>query len=136
MHTKANDWMIQVRRIYDKSQPDDNVYLILVDRLWPRGIRKDRVRVDLWLKEIAPSDRLRRWFGHAPARWEKFKQRYFEELNSKADLVQVILDKSKSAPVCLLYGAKDEEHNNAVALKKFLDLKLGQPNNTMIKVKS
>ena len=69
MRTKANGWMIQVRRIYDKTQPDDNVYLILVDRLWPRGLRKDRVRINLWLKEIAPSDLLRRWFGHDPARW-------------------------------------------------------------------
>ena len=136
MRTKANGWMIQVRRIYDKTQPDDNVYLILVDRLWPRGLRKDRVRIDLWLKEIAPSDRLRRWFGHDPAKWVRFKDRYFAELNSKTDLVKAILDKSKSAPVCLLYGAKDQEHNNAVALKEFLELKLGQPDNTIIKVKS
>jgi uncharacterized protein YeaO (DUF488 family) len=128
--------MIQVRRIYDKSHPDDNVYLILVDRLWPRGIRKDRVRIDLWLKEIAPSDRLRRWFGHDPARWVRFKDRYFAELNSKTELVKAILDKSKSSPICLLYGAKDQEHNNAVALKEFLELKRGQPNNTVIKVKS
>lgn len=128
--------MIQVRRIYDKSLPDDNTYLILVDRLWPRGMRKDRVRVDLWLKEIAPSDRLRKWFGHNPVRWNQFKDRYFAELSLKTDLVQVILDKSKNAPVCLLYGAKDEEHNNAVALKEFLELKPGQPNNTMIRVKT
>lgn len=136
MRTKASGWMIQVRRIYDKTQPDDNVYLILVDRLWPRGLRKDRVRIDLWLKEIAPSDRLRRWFGHDPAKWVRFKDRYFAELNSKTDLVKAILDKSKSAPVCLLYGAKDQEHNNAVALREFSELKLGQPNNTIIKVKS
>ena len=136
MHIKANTRMIQVRRIYDRSLPDDNVYLILVDRLWPRGISKDRVRVDLWLKEIAPSDGLRRWFGHNPARWNKFRDRYFAELRSKPELVKVILDKSKISPVCLLYGAKDEEHNNAVALKEFLDLKLDQPKSAMINIKN
>lgn len=111
--------------------PEDDVYLILVDRLWPRGITKDRARVDLWLKDIAPSDRLRKWFGHNPARWDKFKDRYFAELRTKADLVQVILDKSMNVPVCLLYGAKDEEYNNAVALKEFLDSRLDQADSVM-----
>jgi uncharacterized protein YeaO (DUF488 family) len=100
-----------------------------------RGIRTDHVRVDLWLKEIAPSGQLRRWFGHDPARWNKFKARYFAELDTKAELVQVILDKSKNGPVCLLYGAKDEEHNNALALKEFLDLKLDQPTSALTELK-
>jgi uncharacterized protein YeaO (DUF488 family) len=128
--------MIQIKRIYNKSLPSDNVYLILVDRIWPRGIRKDRVRVDLWLKEIAPSDRLGRWFGHDPTRWNQFKERYFAELDAKTELVQAILDKSKNEPVCLLYGAKDKDHNNAVALKEFLDFKLDQPTSTLTKLKT
>jgi uncharacterized protein YeaO (DUF488 family) len=118
--------MIRIERIYSKSLSHDNVYYtILVDRLWPRGIRKDQVRVDLWLKDIAPSDRLRRWFGHDPAKWDEFKKRYFAELETKEELVRVILDKAKNGPVCLLYGARDEKHNDAVALKELLDLKLG-----------
>jgi uncharacterized protein YeaO (DUF488 family) len=118
--------MIRIERIYSKSLSHDNVYYtILVDRLWPRGIRKDQVRVDLWLKDIAPSDRLRRWFGHDPAKWDEFKKRYFAELETKEELVRVILDKAKNGPVCLLYGARDEKHNDAVALKELLDFKFG-----------
>lgn len=118
--------MIRIERIYSKSLSHDNVYYtILVDRLWPRGIRKDQVRVDLWLKDIAPSDRLRRWFGHDPAKWDEFKKRYFAELDTKEELVRVILDKAKNGPVCLLYGARDEKHNDAVALKELLDFKFG-----------
>ena len=118
--------MIIIKRIYSKSLSYDNAYFtILVDRLWPRGIRKDQVRIDLWLKDIAPSDQLRRWFGHDPAKWDEFKKRYFAELNTKKELVRVILDKAKNGPVCLLYGARDEKHNDAVALKELLDLKLG-----------
>ena len=118
--------MIQIRRIYDKSlSQDDHCFAILVDRLWPRGIRKDKVRVDLWLKDIAPSDKLRRWFGHDPAKWNEFREKYFAELDSKSELVQVILDKAKKGSICLLYGAKDEKYNNAVALKELLDHMLG-----------
>ena len=119
--------MIQIRRIYDKSLPhdDDLGFTILVDRLWPRGLRKDKVRVDLWLKDIAPSDQLRRWFGHDPAKWDEFRERYLAELDSKSELVQVILDKAKKGSICLLYGAKDETHNDAVVLKELLDYRLG-----------
>ena len=118
--------MIQIRRIYDKSlSQDDHCFAILVDRLWPRGIRKDKVRVDLWLKDIAPSDKLRKWFGHDPAKWDAFREKYFAELDSKSELVQVILNKAKKGSICLLYGAKDEKHNNAVALKELLDHRLG-----------
>lgn len=118
--------MIIIKRIYSKSLSYDNAYFtILVDRLWPRGIRKDQVRVDLWLRDIAPSHQLRRWFGHDPAKWDEFKKRYFAELDTKEELVRVILDKAKNGPVCLLYGARDEKHNDAVALKELLDSKLG-----------
>ena len=117
--------MIHVRRVYDKSLSSDNIgYAILVDRLWPRGLRNDEGEVDLWLKDIAPSTQLRRWFGHDPANWDVFKQRYFAELKSKTELVQIILEKAKKGSVCLLYGAKDERHNNAVALKELLDYRL------------
>ena len=94
------------------------------------------MRVAHWLKEIAPSEELRRWFGHDPARWNESKARYFAELDTKTELVQVILDKSKTGPVCLLYGAKDEEHNNAVALKESLDFKLDQPTDGLTKLKT
>jgi uncharacterized protein YeaO (DUF488 family) len=118
--------MIIIKRIYSKSLSYDNAYFtILVDRLWPRGIRKDQVRVDLWLRDIAPSHQLRRWFGHDPAKWDEFKKRYFAELDTKEELVRVILDKVKNGPVCLLYGARDEKYNDAVALKELLDSKLG-----------
>jgi uncharacterized protein YeaO (DUF488 family) len=118
--------MIIIKRIYSKSLSYDNAYFtILVDRLWPRGIRKDQVRVDLWLRDIAPSHELRRWFGHDPAKWDEFKKRYFAELDTKEELIRVILDKAKNGPVCLLYGARDEKHNDAVALKELLDSKLG-----------
>jgi uncharacterized protein YeaO (DUF488 family) len=118
--------MIIIKRIYSKSLSYDNAYFtILVDRLWPRGIRKDQVRIDLWLRDIAPSHQLRRWFGHDPAKWDEFKKRYFAELDTKEELIRVILDKAKNGPVCLLYGARDEKHNDAVALKELLDSKLG-----------
>jgi uncharacterized protein YeaO (DUF488 family) len=118
--------MIHIKRVYEKSLSSDNIgYMILVDRLWPRGLARDKVRVDLWLKDIAPSDQLRRWFGHDPAKWEAFKERYFAELESKPELVQIILDEAKGHSICLLYGAKDETHNNAVALKELLDRRLG-----------
>jgi uncharacterized protein YeaO (DUF488 family) len=118
--------MIHIKRIYDKPLSSDNIgYMILVDRLWPRGLAKDKVRVDLWIKDIAPSDQLRRWFGHDPAKWGAFKEKYFAELESKPELVQIILDKAKERSICLLFGAKNETHNNAVALKELLDNRRG-----------
>lgn len=129
--------MIQIKRTYSKSLPHDNLYFaVLVDRLWPRGLRKDQVKVDLWLKDIAPSGQLRKWFGHDPARWSEFRERYFAELDNKAELVQVILDKAKNGSVCLLYGARDETHDNAVALKEFLDLKLDHATEALTKRKA
>jgi uncharacterized protein YeaO (DUF488 family) len=117
--------MIHTKRVYDKSLCSDTGYTILVDRLWPRGLRKDEVVIDLWLKDISPSTQLRRWFGHDPGKWDEFKERYFEELKSKMALVETILEKAKKGSICLLYGAKDEKHNNAVALKELLDHRLG-----------
>jgi uncharacterized protein YeaO (DUF488 family) len=113
---------IIVKRIYDKPRGNDT-FRILIDRLWPRGLSKNEVKVDLWEKDIAPSDSLRKWFSHDPKRWHKFKARYFEELEKNDESLNTILDKVKKESVTLLYGAKDEKFNNAVALKEYLDKK-------------
>ena len=92
----------------------------MVDRLWPRGLRKDEVVVDEWMKEIAPRSGLRKWFGHDPAKWEEFKKRYGKELEDKKGLVEGLRKDARRGTVTLLYSAKDAEHNNAVALKDLL----------------
>ncbi|BAB66672.1 hypothetical protein STK_15940 [Sulfurisphaera tokodaii str. 7] len=109
--------MLKIKRIYDPVEKDDGIR-ILVDRLWPRGVRKDKV--DVWLKDIAPSDELRTWFNHDPNKWEEFKKKYFEELskNPKLDILLQLIKKGEN--VTLLYTSKSP-YNNAVALKEFLD---------------
>lgn len=96
-------------------------YRVLVDRLWPRGISKDDADLDEWCKNLAPSDKLRKWFGHDPERWPEFVQRYTRELDAKKDLVIEILDRSPKETITLLYAAKDAEHNNAAVLKTFIE---------------
>lgn len=98
----------------------------LVDRLWPRGKRKDALALDGWLREVAPSDRLRQWFKHDPARWDEFVRRYDAELDAHPDAWEPLLDAASHGEVTLLFGARDEEHNNAVALKQYLERKLGR----------
>ncbi|MEW6455893.1 MAG: DUF488 domain-containing protein [Acidobacteriota bacterium] len=115
--------MIRIKRIYNTPAEDDG-FRILVDRLWPRGLNKERAKIDLWLKEIAPSNELRKWFSHNPKKWDEFKKRYFKELDSKKELVNLILKKAKEANITLLYGAKDEEFNNAMALKDYIEIKI------------
>ena len=110
---------IQVKRIYEPRERSDGAR-ILVDRLWPRGVRKEDAAVDLWLKDVAPSDELRRWFGHDPQRWSEFRQKYFEELDERPQPLAMLREYIRKGPVTLLFGARDEEHNNAVALKEFL----------------
>ena len=112
--------MIKLKRIYDPPVPDDG-RRVLVDRLWPRGIAKDAARLDDWLKEIAPSDALRKWFGHDPAKWEEFRARYRTELQSHAEILATLRAAAKKGTITLLYAAKDEEHNNAVVLKELFD---------------
>ncbi|KAF0221428.1 MAG: hypothetical protein FD174_566 [Geobacteraceae bacterium] len=112
--------MLRIKRIYDLPAPEDG-RRILVDRLWPRGLSKDEARIDEWLKEIAPSDALRKWFGHDPARWEEFGKRYKEELKEHSQLLEELREKGKKCTVTLLFAAKDAEHNNAVVLKELLD---------------
>lgn len=94
---------------------------MLVDRLWPRGLSKDAARVDLWLKDIAPSDALRKWYGHDPARWEEFRRRYFAELDTHREELEELKKRARRERVTLLFGARDEERNNAVALRQYLE---------------
>jgi uncharacterized protein YeaO (DUF488 family) len=115
--------MIQIKRAYDPAAPDDGVRY-LVDRLWPRGVRKDSLQVDAWLKEVAPSDDLRKWFGHDSERWEEFQKRYFAELDAHPAAWQPLIDAARKSNVTLLYSARDTEHNNAQALKTYLERQL------------
>ena len=113
--------MIGIKRIYDPVN-EDNGYRILVDRIWPRGVSKDIAKLDLWMKEIAPSDALRKWFQHDPAKWDEFKIRYHDELLEKKDLIAELKRIEKeNKNVTLLYSAKDKEHNQAVVLLMILD---------------
>ncbi len=114
---------IQAKRVYEPPAPEDGARL-LVDRLWPRGVTKEKLHLAGWLKEIAPSDALREWFNHDPARWKEFQRRYAAELEANPKGWQPILQAAHDGQVTLLFAAKDEEHNNAVALKGFLDRKL------------
>ena len=111
--------MIKIKRIYDPSAPDDG-RRVLVDRLWPRGLAKEAARIDEWLKEIAPSDALRTWFGHDPARWEEFRKRYREELKGHVEPLERLRAETEKGTVTILFAAKDTAHNNAVVLKELL----------------
>lgn len=111
---------IQVERAYEKSG-DGEGFRVLVDRIWPRGINKDELQLDIWLKEVAPSTELRKWFGHDPEKWDEFKRRYFVELDGHKQLLANLLSRVKNGRLTLIYGAKDEQHNNAVALKTYLE---------------
>lgn len=108
--------MIRIKRVYDRPANDDG-FRILVDRLWPRGLSKEKAKVDLWLRDIAPSDNLRKWFAHEPEKWADFKTRYEMELRGKEELLHRVRQAEKDkGVVTILYSARDEEHNNAVAL--------------------
>jgi uncharacterized protein YeaO (DUF488 family) len=111
--------MIALKRVYEKPSREDG-YRVLVERLWPRGLKKERAAVDLWLKDAAPSAELRQWFGHDPAKWQEFQKRYRGELRAHKDALALLKRKSKEEPVTLVYAARDEEHNSAVVLKKLL----------------
>lgn len=112
--------MIKVKRVYDPIEKDDGIR-ILVDRIWPRGIKKDKI--DIWMKEIAPSHELREWFNHEPEKWEEFKSRYFEELDKNPKLSGLLKLVKEGRDVTLLYSAKSP-YNNAVALKEYLEKKI------------
>lgn len=110
---------IRVKRVYEAPSPDDGTR-ILVDRLWPRGLSKDKAHVDLWLKELAPSTELRKWFNHEPEKWEEFRQRYWQELRLQPAALEQLGERVGSGPVTLLFGAREEQFNDAVALKAFM----------------
>jgi uncharacterized protein YeaO (DUF488 family) len=112
--------MVKIKRIYDPVSRGDGKR-ILVDRLWPRGIRKEEARIDEWLKEIAPSNELRKWFGHDPARWQGFREKYAAELAEKPELLKGIRAAAKKGAITLLFAAKDLTHNNAAVLKEMLE---------------
>lgn len=110
---------LKLKRAYDPPSEDDGCR-ILVDRLWPRGLRKAEARIECWLKEIAPSAGLRQWFDHDPARWEEFRRRYFTELDGRAPVVEELRRRMRQGRVTLVYGARDQIHNHAVALQEYL----------------
>ena len=112
--------MLKLKRVYEAPSKEDG-FRILVERLWPRGITKDRAAVDLWLKEVAPSPELRKWFAHDPAKWEEFRRRYEKELEKKTDEIQLLVNKSREGTVTLVYAAQDQEHNSALILKQHLE---------------
>ena len=112
--------MLKLKRIYEKPSKGDG-FRILVERLWPRGMSKDRAAVDLWMKEVAPSPELRKWFAHDPAKWEEFRRRYVKELEKKTNEIHLLLNKSREGPVTLVYAAHDQEHNSALLLKQYLE---------------
>src|SRR5262245_16409816 len=111
--------MIQIKRAYEPATAEDGARF-LVDRLWPRGLTKEALELEGWLKDLAPSDQLRRWFNHDPAKWDEFQRRYFAELDEMPNAVQAFLDAARHRDVTLVFGARDTEHNHAVALKNYL----------------
>jgi uncharacterized protein YeaO (DUF488 family) len=111
--------MIRTQRVYE-NQPDGGAHY-LVERLWPRGVRKEGLRLDAWLREVAPSTELRRWFSHDPAKWSEFRRRYFAELDRNPQAWQPLAVAARRGRVTLMYSSHDTEHNNAVALKDYLE---------------
>jgi uncharacterized protein YeaO (DUF488 family) len=112
--------MLQIKRVYDEPSPEDGER-VLVDRIWPRGLSKEKARVDRWEKELGPSTELRKWFGHEPAKFEEFAKRYREELKSQQGRIEELRSLSKKQAVTLVYGARDEQHNQAVVLQSVID---------------
>lgn len=111
---------IHLKRAYEKPAPDDGLR-ILVERLWPRGLTKERAAIDVWLKDVAPSPELRRWFNHDPDKWDEFQKRYRAELRENREAVEALREKIGDGPVTFVYAARDEEHNSARLLKDFLE---------------
>ena len=115
--------MIQLKRAYDKPSKTDGARF-LVERLWPRGVKKTSLPIVAWLKDAAPSTELRKWFSHDPARWLEFRKRYFAELRSRPEAWTPLVEAARKGTVTLIYSSHDEEHNNAVALEEFLERKM------------
>jgi len=115
--------VIKTKRVYDAPDKSDGCR-ILVDRLWPRGLSKSEAQLDEWMKDIAPSEELRKFYGHDISKWKEFRERYFKELSSKEEMVRKIIERSSEGTVTLLFAAKDEEHSNAAVLKEYLEKKV------------
>lgn len=111
---------VKLKRAYDTAARSDG-HRILVDRIWPRGVARGELRIADWIKDAAPSTELRQWFGHEPARWPEFKRRYFRELDRRPEVLAPLVEQSRAGTVTLVFAAKDAEHNNAVALKEYLE---------------
>jgi len=122
-HPIGRQMSIQVKRVYEQSAKTDGVRF-LVERLWPRGVKKEALRKEAWLKNVAPSDALRKWFAHDPKKWPEFQRRYAEELDANPTAWQPLLDAAREGDATLLYSAHDTEHNNAIALKAYLEARL------------
>lgn len=122
--TKGKPLRFAVKRAYEPPAAADG-QRVLVDRVWPRGVKKEELELDDWLKDLAPSTRLRKWFGHDPEKWDEFRRRYFRELDAQPDAVATLLERGAKGKVTLVYGAKDSAHNQAVALKDYLAKKAG-----------
>jgi uncharacterized protein YeaO (DUF488 family) len=118
--------MIRTKRIYDAASKDDG-FRVLVDRVWPRGVKKSAAAIDLWLKDIAPSTALRTWFAHDPAKWAEFRRRYGAELKQRGEAVALLQRHRAEGPLTLLFAARDPAHNNAVALKNHLEQSRSPP---------
>ena len=115
--------MIKTKRTYDKPQAEDGLR-ILVDRIWPRGLKKTEFKMDLWQKDISPSRLLRKWFNHDESKWDEFKNRYYNELQTKKESIDLLLEKAEKGTITLLYSSKENRYNNAIAIKEYLDAKL------------
>lgn len=115
--------MIVLKRAYDPADKSGGTRY-LVDHLWPRGVKKEALHVERWVKAVSPSNRLRNWFAHDPEKWKEFQRRYFAELNEKPEAWQALLDAAQAGDITLVYSARDTEHNNAAALKTYLEKKL------------
>jgi len=111
--------MIRIKRAYAPPAPEDG-YRVLVDRIWPRGIRKSELVIDQWLKEAAPSTGLRKWFGHSPERWEEFCRRYYQELEGRPQVIAELRRHAREGNLTLIYATRDDVHNNAEVLRQFL----------------
>jgi uncharacterized protein YeaO (DUF488 family) len=125
MPSQALYGKIKLKRAYEPPEPGDGTR-VLIDRLWPRGIKKADAAIDRWLRDIAPSTELRRWFGHRPERWPEFRRRYLAELQDQPELVEQVRKAARDGPVTLVYAARDEAHNDAVVLKELLNRTLAQ----------
>lgn len=116
---------ITIRRVYDKPGKSEG-YRVLVDRVWPRGVSREEAEIDDWNKHVAPSAGLRKWFGHEPGKWMEFKKRYWQELDDNPAAVVSLLAKVREGRVTLVFGARDQQHSNAVALREYIERKVGE----------